>query len=85
MQELLAASDVVPQSLPTEMPLSPVPDDPPPPERLGPYRVGELLGSGGMGRVFAPSAPDGLFQQTLAIKLMRRTRLPAQVADAVLA
>ncbi len=39
VRELLAASDVVPQSLPTEMPLTtPAPDDPPPPERLGPYR-----------------------------------------------
>lgn len=80
VQELLAASDVVPQSLPTEMPLSPVPDDPPPPERLGPYRVCELLGSGGMGRVFRAERADGLFEQTLAIKLMRRTRLPTQVA-----
>jgi hypothetical protein len=77
---LLKRADDIAVSLPTEMPLAPVPDDPPPPERIGPYRLRELLGSGGMGRVYRAERADGLFEQTIAIKLMRRTRLPEQVA-----
>jgi hypothetical protein len=56
-------------------------DDTPAPERLGPYRLGELLGKGGMGRVYRAERADGLFEQTIAIKLMRRTRMPAQVVE----
>src|SRR5262245_46650709 len=55
--------------------------DPPPPERLGPYRLGELLGSGGMGRVYRGERDDGVFERTIAVKLMRRTRLSPQAAD----
>jgi serine/threonine protein kinase len=79
VRELLAMSDSADVSLPTELPVEPVPD-PPPPERIGPYRLRELLGSGGMGRVFRAERDDGVFEQTIAIKLTRRTRLPAQVA-----
>ncbi|MEJ1966943.1 MAG: serine/threonine-protein kinase [Gammaproteobacteria bacterium] len=56
-------------------------DDAPPPERLGPYRLGELLGKGGMGRVYRAERADGLFEQTIAIKLMRRSRMPSELAD----
>jgi eukaryotic-like serine/threonine-protein kinase len=80
VRELLAMSENVGVSMPTEIPVAPVPDDAPPPERLGPYRLRELLGTGGMGRVYRAERADGLFEQTIAIKLMRRTRLPAQVA-----
>lgn len=79
VRELLAMSDSAGVSLPTELPVDPVPDAPPP-ERIGPYRLGELLGSGGMGRVYRAERADGVFEQTIAIKLTRRTRLPAQVA-----
>ncbi len=41
-----------------------------PPERIGAFRIGRLLGRGGMGSVFEGERADGLFQQTVAIKLM---------------
>ena len=66
---------------PTVMPVAAVSDDAPPPERIGPYRLGELLGKGGMGRVYRAERADGLFEQSIAIKLMRQTRMPAQVAE----
>ena len=52
-------------------------DDTPPPEQIGPYRVKELLGPGGMGRVYRAERADGAFERTVAIKLMRRTRVPS--------
>ncbi len=45
--------------------------EPPPPERIGPYRVLERLGRGGMGEVFLAERADGLFDQRVAIKLLR--------------
>ena len=42
-------------------------------ERLGPWRVGEPLGRGGMGVVFAAERDDGAFTQDVAIKVLRRT------------
>ena len=44
----------------------------PPPERIGLYRVLERLGRGGMGEVFLAERADGLFEQRVAIKLLRR-------------
>jgi serine/threonine-protein kinase len=38
--------------------------------RVGPYRLGERIGQGGMGAVFAAERSDGQFQQTAAIKLL---------------
>lgn len=55
-------------------------DDAPPP-RVGPYRLGELLGKGGMGRVYRAERADGTFEHAIAIKLMRRPRMPLQVAE----
>lgn len=80
VREMLTAADSVNVSLPTQMPLGPALDDAPPPERLGPYRITGLLGQGGMGRVFRAERADGVFEQVIAIKLMRRTRLPEQLA-----
>ncbi|MEJ0035442.1 MAG: serine/threonine-protein kinase [Gammaproteobacteria bacterium] len=80
VRAMLTAADSVHESLPTRMPLGPPLDEAPPPERLGPYRITGLLGQGGMGRVFRAERADGVFEQTIAIKLMRRTRLPEQVA-----
>lgn len=80
VRAMLTAAESVHQSLPTQMPLAPALDETPPPERLGPYRITGLLGEGGMGRVFRAERADGVFEQVIAIKLMRRTRLPAQVA-----
>jgi eukaryotic-like serine/threonine-protein kinase len=43
----------------------------PPPERFGPFRILEPLGSGGMGQVWRAERADGLFEQTVAIKLIQ--------------
>lgn len=42
------------------------------PQRLGPYRLLELLGEGGMGSVFIASRDDQEFERLVAIKLIRR-------------
>ncbi|TXH63365.1 protein kinase [Piscinibacter sp.] len=41
------------------------------PAQIGPYRLEELIGSGGMGSVYKASRNDGLFEQTVAIKFVR--------------
>jgi len=81
VRELLATADSISVALPTEMPVTAHPDDAPPPERIGPYRLGALLGQGGMGRVYRAERADGVFEQTIAIKLMRRTRMPLRIAE----
>lgn len=81
VRELLAAANAVDESLPTRLPVAPLADDRPPPERIGPYRVGALLGSGGMGRVYRAERADGVFEQTVAIKLMRRSLIAGVVAE----
>ena len=43
-----------------------------PPERVGPWRVTELIGRGGMGAVYEGVRDDGAFDQRVAIKLVRR-------------
>lgn len=39
--------------------------------RLGPYRLLELIGSGGMGQVYMAERADGQYEQRVAVKLMR--------------
>jgi eukaryotic-like serine/threonine-protein kinase len=56
-------------------------DDPSPPDRVGPYRLGALLGKGGMGRVYRAERADGALEQPIAIKLMRRVRMPLHVTE----
>jgi tRNA A-37 threonylcarbamoyl transferase component Bud32 len=41
------------------------------PDRIGPYRVLERLGRGGMGDVFLAERADGQFEQRVAIKLLK--------------
>ncbi|GAB5518160.1 MAG: hypothetical protein RhofKO_04110 [Rhodothermales bacterium] len=44
---------------------------PEPLERIGPYRVLQVLGQGGMGTVYLAARADGLFEQQVAIKVMQ--------------
>jgi serine/threonine protein kinase len=39
-------------------------------ERIGPYRLVELIARGGMGLVYRAERDDGEFQRTVAIKLV---------------
>lgn len=41
------------------------------PERVGPWRLVEEVGRGGMGTVFRAERADGAFEQTAAVKLVR--------------
>ncbi len=53
------------------------------PERIGPWRIGELIGRGGMGEIHLADRADGAFEKRAAIKLLRRDVAvePARIAD----
>lgn len=52
-------------------------------DRLGPWRLVEPLGTGGMGQVFLAQRDDGLYEQRVAVKLLRGWQGPE--AQALLA
>jgi serine/threonine protein kinase len=79
VRELLKVAGSVNEALPTELPMARE-EDTPPPEQLGAYRVKELLGQGGMGRVYRAERADGAFERSVAVKLMRKSRVPEVVA-----
>ena len=56
-------------------------EDWPPPERIGPWRLTGLIGRGGMGSVWRAQREDGLFDQTVAIKLIRAGLFSAAAAE----
>ncbi len=63
-----------------------LPDDAFPPgvlrsegERVGPYRIVRSIGQGGMGTVFLAERADGLFEQQVALKLVRGGMLSGRV------
>lgn len=70
LRALLGADGMAGRALPT-LPPSPAATAPPPPERIGVYRLTALLGEGGMGAVWRGERDDGLFEQSVAVKLMR--------------
>ncbi|PAP77746.1 serine/threonine-protein kinase [Rubrivirga marina] len=41
--------------------------------RVGPYRIEELVGEGGMGRVYRAHRADGAFDKTVAVKVVRQS------------
>jgi len=45
--------------------------DAPPPARIGPWRLEQEIGRGGMGTVYRARRDDGAFEQTVAVKLVR--------------
>lgn len=59
-----------PELLDFDAPAAAVPASPS--ERIGAYRIRELLGEGGMGTVFLAERADGSFEQTVALKILRR-------------
>lgn len=70
LRRMLAADARAGRLLPTEPP-EPLPaDERPPPERVGPYRLTSLLGRGGMSSVWLGERDDGLFEQSVAVKVM---------------
>ena len=52
-----------------------------PPERVGAYRLRELIGRGGMGDVYRGERIDGGFDQSVAIKLIRSGLLSGAAAE----
>ncbi|TAL33568.1 MAG: serine/threonine protein kinase [Phenylobacterium sp.] len=57
------------RAMPTEFPAVRKPLGPPP-EQVGPFRLVEQIGEGGMGQVWRGERSDGLFDQTVAVKLL---------------
>ena len=41
--------------------------------RVGPYEIGELVGEGGMGRVYRARRADGAYDATVAVKVVRQS------------
>ena len=56
--------------MPTELPAGIAGPRAEPPEQIGPFRLTERIGHGGMGDVWRGERSDGLFEQTVAIKLI---------------
>jgi serine/threonine-protein kinase len=50
-----------------------------PPPRIGPWRLEELIGAGGMGSVYRAERDDGLFEQRVAVKFIRPMQGTVQV------
>ncbi|MBC2669552.1 serine/threonine-protein kinase [Novosphingobium piscinae] len=70
MLEADAAAALLPTLPPAPIALV---DDAPSPTRIGSYRIIEEIGRGGMGLVYRAARDDGLFDQEVAIKVIRRT------------
>jgi serine/threonine-protein kinase len=71
VEQLLASDDTDSTLGPDEDFLRPLGANDPLPEVLGPWRLAEEIARGGMGAVARAERCDGLFEQTVAIKLIR--------------
>ena len=49
------------------------------PDHVGPWRLGGVLGEGGMGTVYRAARDDGAFDRTVALKLLRGTAHAARL------
>ncbi len=75
---LIKADSIAPSAMPTELPGADGNTILVAPERIGPYKLEAVLGAGGMGEVWLGQRDDGLFEQQVAIKLMRPSRFAAE-------
>ena len=78
VKALIAADALAPSALPTELPGAGERTVLVAPHRIGPYRLEDILGAGGMGEVWRGVRDDGLFDQEVAVKLMRPSRYAAE-------
>jgi serine/threonine-protein kinase len=69
------------RALPTQLPTALHAEPLAPPEQIGPYQLVEVVGVGGMGTVYRAERVDGLFQQTVAIKLVRPSLLSDELVQ----
>lgn len=71
VERILAMDETRFKLLPTEAHpfIDPAPE--PMPERIGPFRITGVVGRGGMGTVLRGERDDGVYSQTVAIKLIR--------------
>jgi len=77
LRSLLSHYEEDPSFLETSFAGLPITPDAPTPslskgEHLGPYRLIQSLGRGGMGTVYLAERADGAFEQQVAIKILRR-------------
>ena len=69
--KLIKADAQASQSLPTDFDLGDLHKGIVTPQSIGPYRLCETIGEGGMGEVWRAQRDDGLFDHEVAIKLIR--------------
>ncbi len=78
----MLAADRSAALIPTVPPEPATPEEElPPPQRIGNYRIVEEIGRGGMGLVYRGARDDGLFDQQVAIKVIRRNVLSPAMQD----
>lgn len=71
VERMLAMEQTRFKIMPTEAPLARERAPDPVPERVGPFRINGVIGRGGMGIVLRGERDDGVYSQSVAIKLIR--------------